>query len=63
MRRPTIAKALLTVAFATAPSMALAQRRNQQRQQPQQQTPAPEQGGDGGGGMTCLLYTSDAAHQ
>jgi outer membrane beta-barrel protein len=57
MRRRTIAKALLTVAFATAPSMALAQRRNQQRQQ-QQQTPAPDQGGDGGGGMT---FTADEA--
>jgi outer membrane beta-barrel protein len=58
MRRRTIAKALLTVAFATAPSMALAQRRNRQQQQPQPQTPAPDQGGDGGGGMT---FTADEA--
>lgn len=55
MRRRTIAKALLTVALASAPTTALAQRRNQQ--QPQQQ-PAGDQGGDGGGGMT---FTADEA--
>jgi outer membrane beta-barrel protein len=55
MRPRTIAKALLTVALATAPTTALAQRRNTQQQQPQ---PTGDQGGDGGG----MTFTTDEAN-
>lgn len=56
MRRRTIAKALLTVALASAPTTAFAQRRNNQ----QQTQPAPDQSGGDSGGMT---FSADEATQ
>jgi outer membrane beta-barrel protein len=57
MRRRTIAKALLTVAFASAPTTAFAQRRRNNHQQTQ---PARNSGGDDSAGMT---FSADDAAQ
>jgi outer membrane beta-barrel protein len=56
MRLRTIAKALLTVAVASAPTAAFAQRRTTQ----QQTQPAGDQSGGDSGGMT---FTADEANQ